>query len=348
MSTAVIHISKPLAKGQIQHIRRAARRRAAELASKATSANTKAAYAADWGHFERWCKALDVSSLPASVEVVAEYVAALVTMTQSSKSGRGKRKTAKTGYSVATITRRLATISLRHRKARLENPCTAEAVREVMRGIRREVGTAQRKKGALLTENFRALQREPERLIEMRDRALLLVGFAGAFRRSELAALDVSDCEFDDARRVLTIHLRRSKTDQEGEGQSKHILAFEEGSVAFYAVSALRRWLEAADISSGAVFRGFLHRGGKLSSERLSSASVSLIVKRYAAKLGLDAAQFGGHSLRVGHVTQALMNKQSPREIMKTTGHKSYAMVFRYDREIDARTSNSSASLGKL
>jgi len=207
------------------------------------------------------------------------------------------RKTTKTGYSVATITRRLATIASRHKEKGFESPCAHPHVHKVLKGIRRQVGTAPRHKAALVVDHLRAMRRQPaETLRDIRDRSLILVGFGGAFRRSELVGLDLADCEFGE--RTLTVHLRRSKTDQEGKGRKTVIHA----GGALCPIQALRQWIAAAGIESGPVFRS-LRKGGAIGG-RLSTEGVAIVVKRYAAARGLKASDFAGHSLRAGHVSR--------------------------------------------
>jgi site-specific recombinase XerD len=175
--------------------------RANEFVNQAKAQNTVRAYQADWTHFERWCKAHSQSSLPASPETVALYLTDLA----------ATRKT-------ATITRRISSISQAHQIVGFEMPTKASQVRLVLAGIRRTKGTAAASKTPVLVEDLRRMvSKLPVNLLGVRDRALLLVGFAGAFRRSELVGLDVADVEI--TRDGLVVMLRRSKTDQEGEGR---------------------------------------------------------------------------------------------------------------------------------
>jgi site-specific recombinase XerD len=212
-------------------------------------------------------------------------------------------------------------------------------VHKLLRGIRREKGTAPRRKAALLTDHLRRLRRETDgSMRELRDRAVILVGFAGAFRRSELAALDLTDCEFGE--RMVTITLRKSKTDQESRGRAVVI----HSGGALCPIEALRSWLEAAAITEGPVFRS-VRSSGRV-GKRLTAESVCHIVKDYAGQAGLDARDFAGHSLRAGHVTQAILRGESAHAIMMVTGHQSRAMVDRYFRDVEPRRHNSSANLG--
>ena len=340
--TALVRVDRTPTRRNLREVQRKARREIAELLEHSTAKNTKKAYAADWKHFADWCADLNVCPLPATVDTILAYLAESSTMTNSSRQGRGTRRAEKRGYAIATVTRRLTTVGRNHREAGHENPCVDPRVKKVFRGLRVKIGTATRKKAALLTEHFRALRREPQTLGEFRDRALLLIGFSGAFRRSELVALDVSDCELDEATRTLTIHLRRSKTDQEGKG--RRVVIHQGGALC--PQQALRQWLDGAGISEGPVFRSV--RKGKTGrvGGRMTTEGLALVVKRYAAKLGLDPKDFGGHSLRAGHVTQAILRGEAAHAIMAVTGHQSRAMVDRYFRDVDPKRHNSSANLG--
>jgi integrase len=180
----------------------------------------------------------------------------------------------------------------------------------------------------------------PDGLLGVRDRALLLVGFAGAFRRSELVSLDRPDLEF--TKDGLTVMLRRSKSDQEGQGRKVGIPYGSNPETC--PVRALQAWLEAAAITDGPVFRG-VTRHGKVQG-RLSGYAVALIVKRYAAVGGLDPSRYAGHSLRAGLATAAAIGGASERSIMNQTGHKSITMVRRYIRDGNLFRENAAAKTG--
>jgi integrase len=199
---------------------------------------------------------------------------------------------AERGSAPSTITRRCAAIRYAHRLADLEPPTASEHVRATLRGIRHAIGVAPDRKAPLLAEQARAMaDAVPANLKGLRDRALLLLGFAGAFRRSEVVALDVADLhETDDGFRVL---IRRSKTDQEGRGET---IAIVRGHRTC-PVKAVKAWLSAAGITEGPLFRP-VAKGGRLSNRRLTDKSVCDIVKTYAGRLGLNAPEFSAHSLR--------------------------------------------------
>jgi site-specific recombinase XerD len=173
--------------------------RARELLRHSLASNTRRAYAADWRHFSSWCQAHHRTALPALPETVALYLTAL-----------------SEGHKASTLTRRLSALSQAHQAAGFDSPTQAPVVRQLMKGIRRTLGTAQTGKSPVKVEHLRAITRDldPNRALDVRDRALLLIGFAGAFRRSELVGLDIEDLEFNE--NGLVVHLRRSKTDPEG------------------------------------------------------------------------------------------------------------------------------------
>jgi integrase len=215
-------------------------------------------------------------------------------------------------------------------------------VASVWSGIRRTYGVVQVGKSALLTDDIRhMIEGLPDTLRGLRDASLLLVGFASAMRRSELASLLVSDLEF--CEEGLKLHIRRSKTDQEGKGAIVGICFGANPQTC--PIRATKRWLTAAGIESGFVWRAVL-KGGRLQKSRMAGDSIGLLVKRAAASIGLDTAKFAGHSLRAGFVTQASRAGVSESSIMRTTRHRSIAMVQRYCREVDVWRNNAGAKLG--
>jgi site-specific recombinase XerD len=240
-------------------------RRAGELAREEKALATGRAYSNDFRVFEAWCQGRGVSALPAAAEVVAAFLAHDV----------------EAGSRPSTLGRRLAAIRYAHKLAGHPAPTDDERVKATMRGIRRSVGTASRKKTPATAERIVAMALAAgEDIKGQRDRALLLIGFAGAFRRSELVALDVED--LDQGELGFRVTIRRSKTDQEGAGQT---IAIVRGSVAC-PIKALKGWLAAAGITSGPIFRS-VKRGGTVGG-RLPAQSVADIVKCYAERVGLD------------------------------------------------------------
>jgi len=178
-------------------------------------------------------------------------------------------------------------------------------------------------------------------LIGTRDRALILLGFAGAFRRSELVGLDASDCIF--GRDGLTVTLRRSKTDQDGAGRKIGIPYGANPDTC--PVRNLQDWIEQAGIVGGVLFRP-LNRRGQLRPGRLSGIDVARVVKKLAQRAGLNPALYAGHSLRAGHATAAAIAGASERSIMNQTGHRSVQMVRRYIRDGSLFRENSAGKLG--
>ena len=299
---------------------------AKEYIQAAKAENTLRAYRQDWADFSAWCEEKGLCPLPAAPEVVASYISVL----------------ADGGKKASTIRRRLASISRAHQAAGYASPIQAAAVRETWRGIARKKGTAPQGKAPILVETLRAMVAAlPSGMIGIRDRAMLLIGFAGAFRRSELVGLDAEDIEETDD--GLVVHLRRSKTDQEGAGRKVGIPFGSDPATC--PVRALRAWLEASGIAEGPLFRP-VNRHGQVGERRLSDKAVALVVKRAAAAAGYDPARFSGHSLRAGLATAAAAAGKSERAIMEQTGHKSAAMVRRYIRDGSLFRDNAASGIG--
>jgi site-specific recombinase XerD len=273
------------------------------LLDASLAANTRRAYQSDWRLFCAWCDTHGLASLPATPSTIVLYITELATVQH--------RK-------VTTIERRLAAIRKAHRTARLISPTEDIAVEQTMRGIRRSYGTQPKGKAAAVTDIVRAMiETLPATRKGTRDRALLLLGFAGAFRRSELVSLDVSDVQF--VAEGLVITLRRSKTDQEGEGMIKGV-SF--GSApATCPVRSLRAWLDRSKIGEGPLFRSLTPQG-RVKPHRLCDYEVAKIVKASVRRAGLDQRDFSGHSLRVGFATATARAGVPERIIAEQTGHK--------------------------
>ncbi len=281
-------------------------------ASKAE--RTVRAYRSDLADFEAWCTAHERSPLPAAPETVADYL--------SDMASHGRK--------ASTITRRLSAISQAHRMAGHDSPTHAQIVRMTASGIRRQLGTAPRQARPILAAELRSMiEALPDNLRGLRDRALLLVGFAAGMRRGELVALDVDDVVEEPEGLAVTI--RRSKTDQEGQGRVVGIVRGSRGPLTDPA-TAVRDWREAAGISEGPLFRE-VDRGGRVGATRLSDRAVARIVKKAAVSVGIDPALASGHSLRSGLATSAAAAGAPERAIMATTGHRSTTMVRRYIRQ---------------
>lgn len=275
---------------------------------------TRRAYRSDFKLFSTWCEAHGLTTLPASIETSAMYLASL----------------ADGGLSSSTISRRSAAIAYAHKLAGCEPPTSAELLKATIRGIRREIGTAPDAKSPATAEVMAELLAQlPAGIAGIRDRALLLVGFGGALRRSELVGLDVADLEF--VREGVLVRLGKSKTDQEGAGA---IVPIPNGS-KLKPVIALRAWLEAGAIVDGPVFRR-IRRGGHVTADRLAGAAVALIVKRNAGPAGFDLDDFAGHSLRAGFVTSALEDGADLFKVMDQTRHREVRTLRKYDRRAKA------------
>jgi len=289
--------------------------------------STWAVYRRDWAAFSAWCSERGLQDLPAAPEALALYVA------ERARSDHP-----------STIQRRLAAVAAAHAARGLDSPTRSPTVAAVVRGVRRSLGVAPgRQVAPAVTEEVRRMVTTlaPDRLISVRDRALLLVGFAGAFRRSELVALDVEDLAEREEGLVATI--RRSKTDQEAEGREVGLPYGSDPSTC--PVRSVRSWLEVSAIRSGPLFRP-ITRHGRLGADRLRPADVARVVKRGAERAGLDPSRYAGHSLRSGLATSAAAAGASERSIMAQTGHRSVVTVRRYIRSGSLFQDNAAARVG--
>lgn len=267
--------------------------------------NTRRAYESDLRHFRNWG-----GRVPATDAMVAEYLAAHSEI-----------------LSVAALERRLASLSKAHATLGLVSPTRSHLVKTALRGIRRCHGSPARQAAPLMWDDLAAIVASMgESLKDRRDRALILMGFFGAFRRSELCAVNCNDLEFGPD--GILVRLRRSKTDQERRGRIVSIGADQSGCCS---VSAMRAWLSAGSIDQGPVFRS-VSRHGRLSSRTLSPEAVNLIIKLRVKAIGLDPTRYSGHSLRAGFVTNAAYAGLPTWRIRAQTGHKSDAILGRYIR----------------
>jgi integrase len=298
---------------------------AREFARRSKAESTLRGYRADWREFCGWCEGHAVRPLPAAPETVASYIAEC--------AGRLK---------VGSIQRRLNAIAEAHKAMGAESPTGAGIVRATLKGIRRTLGTAAAQKSPTLTDDIRAMVDAADSgLIGARDRALILLGFAGAFRRSELVGLDIEDCAF--GKDGLTVTLRRSKTDQDGAGRKIGIPYGANPDTC--PVRTIQVWIEQAGIAVGPLFRS-INRHGRVQAGRLSGIDVARVVKKLADRAGLDPAKYAGHSLRAGHATSAAIAGASERSILNQTGHRSVQMVRRYIRDGSLFRENSAGKLG--
>ena len=303
-----------------------AREAAASYARASRSAATWRAYESDWAIYQRWCATVQRAPLPAEPSTVALFLAA----------------EAKLGRAPATLTRRLAAIRLMHLGARLPSPHDALEVQEVLRGIRRAWRKPKAQKAPAVDADLQRLVDavEPQTLRGLRDRALLLLGFAGALRRSELVALDVESLRA--VPEGLAVFIAHSKTDQEGDGA---VIAIPQVPGSPYCpVQAVGDWCVAAAITSGALFRR-LHRGDTVGMTRLTDQSVALIIKALALKVDLDPARYAGHSLRSGFLTSAARARASIFKMADQSRHKSLDVLREYVRNEERFDDHAGAQL---
>jgi integrase len=262
---------------------------ATEYAKASKASETRRGYASDLKRFAAFCEALGVEMLPASPPTVALYLTHLAQ-----------------AHAVATIRRHMVAIAQAHKNAGLPSPVADPHIRTIVQGIRRTKGTAQRKKTALTGDLLReaVASLNPSTLQGKRDRAIVLLGFALAARRSELAALNVEDLRYDAKGLIVTI--RRSKTDQSGAGQEIGVPMVARNELC--AVRAVAAWIDISGIRSGALFRSFgpggRNRPMRLTANRIGGRDVANLVKRLTGNADIPG-DFAAHSLRAGFITTA-------------------------------------------
>lgn len=294
---------------------------AAGYATASKAPNTRLAYRGDWAHFGGWCAAAGLTALPAEPATVCLYLTAHADE-----------------HSVATLRRRLASINLAHRAAGHQAPTLYPAVKAVFAGIARMNTRPVRRVTPLVVEAMRAVLAELDDSPRgVRDRALLLLGWGGALRRSEIVALDRSDVRLEARGLVLT--LRRSKTDQVGEGREVALPTGRTPEVC--PVVAFTVWSGLLADRAPALFRA-VGDAGRVAQHRLSDRHVARLVKRVAARAGLQG-DYSGHSLRAGLATSAAAAGASERAIMAQTGHRNPMMARRYIRPAEMWSENAAA-----
>lgn len=275
------------------------------------SNNTIRAYNSDWNNFVAWCREHDEPELPTTPETLVNYINDLADTEKAN-----------------TLSRRLSAISENHIAAgyRRDNPAKNSIVHITMTAIRREKGTFQKGKTPILPETLSLFaDLFGTDLISLRDRALIFLGFAGAFRRSELVAIKMNEVEF--LPEGMTVFIPHSKTDQLGEGSVIAVPYAPKKKIC--AVRAVKEWINQAHLTEGYLFRGF-YKGRSLREKGLSDQMVARIVKKYADMAGLTTENFAGHSLRRGFATSAAQNDANVLTIMRQTRHKTVGMVQRY------------------
>jgi len=287
--------------------------------------NTKRAYRNDWTQFSEWCKKNGFLELPADPETLVYYITFLA-------------KTLK----ASSIKRKMTAISQRHETAGHPSPTKTALVKGVWDGIQRKIGIKEEGKDALWLEDLRqVVQAIPQNKgIGVRNRALLVIGWAGALRRSELVQLDIENISI--TRDGLILNLNKSKTDQKGEGQD---VALPYGSNPLTCpVRSLEDWLPVSGISEGPLFRRLDRHGNILG--RLTPQSVRLIVKSCSEKVGLDPNRYGAHSLRSGFCSTAAKAGKAEHQIMKQTRHKRSDSLQRYIKKVSLFDDNAASGIG--
>ena len=286
--------------------------------------NTIRAYNSDFNDFELFCVQNGLKPLPTKPEIISLYLTHL-----STKNAR-----------ISTIQRRLVSIKMIHKlKGHYLDTKNPSIIENIM-GIKRRKGSKQDGKKPIKINTLKKIinvidDQKNEEIKKFRDRSIILVGFSGGFRRNEIVSLDYDDLEF--VPEGLKINLRRSKTDQFGEGSLKGLPYFENSN--YCPVVSLQKWIKISNINSGALFRRFT-KGSNLSENRLTDQSVALLIKEYLELAGIDSKNYSGHSLRSGFATSAAEAGVEERNIMAMTGHKSTEMVRRYIKEANLFKNN--------
>ena len=286
--------------------------------------NTVRAYKSDFDDFGLFCAQNGFKSLPSDPKVVSLYLTYLSTK----------------DVKMSTLKRRLVSIGVIHKLKGHYLDTKHPSIIENMMGIKRRKGSIQKGKKPLLINNLKILinvidKEKNEEIKKLRDRSIILIGFSGGFRRNEIVSLDYDDLEF--VQEGLKISLKKSKTDQFGEGSVKGLPYFENSK--YCPVISIKKWIEISKISSGAIFRRFI-KGSKLSHNRLTDQSVALLIKHYLKIAGIESKNYSGHSLRSGFATSAAESGAEERSIMAMTGHKSTEMVRRYIKEANLFKNN--------
>jgi site-specific recombinase XerD len=286
--------------------------------------NTVRAYRSDFNDFGLFCAKNGFKSMPSEPNVVAMYLTYL-----STKEMR-----------MSTLKRRLVSIGIIHKLKGHYLDTKHPSIIENLMGIKRRKGSIQRGKKPLLINYLKRIinvidETKNQEIKKLRDRTIILIGFSGGFRRNEIVSLDYEDLDF--VEEGLKINIRRSKTDQFGEGFKKALPYFD--SSEYCPVVSLKKWIDVSKIKSGALFRRF-NKGSKISENRLTDQTVALLIKEYLGLAGIDNKNYSGHSLRSGFATTAAESGVEERSIMAMTGHKTSEMVRRYIKEANLFKNN--------
>ena len=286
--------------------------------------NTVRAYKSDFKDFELFCLQNEFKSLPSEPKIVSLYLTSLAT------------KNAK----MTTLKRRIVSIGVIHKLKGHYLDTKHPSIIENIMGIKRRKGSIQNRKKPLLISSLKEIinvidDQKKEEIKKLRDRSIILIGFSGGFRRNEIVSLDYDDLDF--VPEGVKINLKKSKTDQFGEGFTKALPYFDNSQ--YCPVVTLKKWIEISRIISGPLFRRFI-KGSKLSDNRLTDQTVALLIKEYLNLAGIDSKNYSGHSLRSGFATSAAESGAEERNIMAMTGHKSTEMVRRYIKEANLFKNN--------
>ena len=286
--------------------------------------NTIRAYKSDFSDFGIFCAQNGFNSLPSEPKIVSLYLTHLSTK----------------DCKMSTLKRRLVSIGVVHKLKGHYLDTKHPSIIENIMGIKRRKGSIQKGKKPILISNLKDLinvidNQDKEEIKKSRDRSIILIGFSGGFRRNEIVSLDFDDLDF--VPEGLKVNIKRSKTDQFGEGFTKALPYFD--SSQYCPVVSLKKWIEISRINSGPVFRRFV-KGSKLSENRLTDQTVALLIKKYLNLAGIDSKNYSGHSLRSGFATSAAESGAEERSIMAMTGHKSTEMVRRYIKEANLFKNN--------
>ena len=286
--------------------------------------NTIRAYKSDFKDFGAFCAKHSFKALPTEPKIVALYLTYL--------SGKDAK--------MSTLRRRLVSIGMMHKLKGYYLDNKHPVIIENLMGIKRTKGSIQRGKKPILINHLKAIinvinEEKIEEIKKIRDKTIILVGFGGGFRRTELISIDHEDLEF--VTEGVKITIKRSKTDQFGEGMTKGLPCF--ANETYCPVSHLKKWIEISNIKDGAIFRRFV-KGSSLTSSRLTDQSVVLLIKRYLELAGIENKNYSGHSLRSGFATVSAESGADERSIMAMTGHKTTQMVRRYIKEANLFKNN--------
>lgn len=306
------------------------------ILESAIAENTRIAYRKGWQRFSDFCTARSYKPFPATPQAVVEFLIEQATQ-PAGKNGKH--------LSMGTVVLYHSAINRKHTDAGLPSPTRDPEVINVLRGLKRLKGTAQRQVKALRENQIEAMLKACEKTpLGLRDAAIIAIGFAAALRRSEICNLKIDDVEIIDSpdgtsSSKMFIYIRQSKTDQQGKGQK---IAIPEGK-KIKPIMRLKDWLNISGIRSGHVFQT-LKRGGGLKGKKLHHSDVPRIIKHYAERIGLDPSEVAGHSLRAGFVTSAAAHHARLDKIMEVTRHRNPATVLKYIREADSFTDHAGAA----